>query len=190
MRQQRGFRPQLSIGLLLLAYPLGVVGQTARCGPEDLGASLPSNDQAYPDAIALSETLSTYGISVKCILTSTMNFTFDGQNGAATYRTDHGNFEVLFLPQPKTFDRLKVIERRHGERYSYRFKGPPQPWPANLIESVALLVVEPLPAELVLQPKTAFRIYFIKNRNVLFVVEVNKELAATLGKLVRSEPNW
>jgi hypothetical protein len=170
MRQQRGFRPQLSIGLLLLAYPLGVVGQTARCGPEGLGASLPSNDQAYPDAIALSETLSTYGISVKCILTSTMNGTFDGQNGAATYRTDHGDFEVLFLPQPKSFDRLKVIERRHGERYSYRFKGPPQPWPANLIDS-------------------AFRIYFIKNRNVLFVVEVNKELAATLGKLVRSEPN-
>jgi hypothetical protein len=171
MRQQRGFRLQLSIGLLLLAYPLGLGGQTARCGPEDLEASLPSNDQAYPYAIALSETLSTYGISVKCILTSTMNFTFDGQDGAATYRTAHGDFEVLFLPQPQTFDRLKVFERRHGARYSYRFKGPPQPWPANLIES-------------------AFRIYFIRNRNVLFVVEVNKELAATLGKLVRSEPNW
>jgi hypothetical protein len=171
MRQERRFRLQLFIGLLLLAYPFGVVGQTAPCGPEDLQASLPSDAQAYPDAIALGETLSKYGISVKCILISKMDGTFDGQDGAAVYRTDHDDFEVLFLPQPKTFDRLKVIERRDGERYSYRFKGPPQPWPANLIES-------------------AFRIYFIKNRNVLFVVEVNKELAATLGKLVRSEPNW
>jgi hypothetical protein len=101
---------------------------------------------------------------------SKMDGTFDGQDGAALYRTDHGDFEVLFLPQPKTFDRLRVIERRDGERYSYRFKGPPQPWPANLIDS-------------------AFRIYFIKNGNRLFVVDQNKELAATLGKLVHSEPN-
>jgi hypothetical protein len=170
MRQQRRFWLRLSIGLLLLASPLGVVGQTARCGPEDLKSSLPSNAQAYTDAIALSETLSKYGISVKCILMSKMDGTFDGQDGAALYRTDHGDFEVLFLPQPKTFDRLRVIERRDGERYSYRFKGPPQPWPANLIDS-------------------AFRIYFIKNGNRLFVVDQNKELAATLGKLVHSEPN-
>jgi hypothetical protein len=175
MRQQRGFWLQLSIGLLLLSYPLSVVGQTARCGPEDLRcgpedlkASLPSNGQAYPEAIALSETLRKYGISVKCILMSKMDGTFDGQDGAALYRTDHGDFEVLFLPQPKTFDHLKVIELRKGKRYSYRFKGPPQPWPANLIDS-------------------AFRIYFIKNRNMLFVVEHNKELAAMLGKLVRSK---
>ena len=170
MRQQRGFWPQLSIGLLLWSYPLSAVGQIARCGPEDLKASLASNAQAYPDAIALSETLRKYGISVKCILMSKMDGTFDGQDGAALYRTDQGDFEALFLRQPKTFDLLKVIERRDGERYSYRFKGPPQPWPANLIDS-------------------AFRIYFIKNRNMLFVVEHNKELAAALGKLARSEPN-
>jgi hypothetical protein len=167
MRQQRGFWLQLSIGLLLLSSPLDMVAQTARCGPEDLEASLPSNAQAYTDAIALSEALSKYGISVKCILMSKMDGTFDGQDGAALYRTDQGDFEVLFLPQAKTFDRLRVIERQDGGRYSYRFKGPPQPWPANLIDS-------------------AFRIYFIKSGNRLFVVDHNKELAGTLGKLVRS----
>jgi hypothetical protein len=145
-----------------------MLGQIARCGQEELEAALPSNAQSYSEAMALSQTLSKHGISVKCILLSTMEDTFDGQDGAALYRTDNGDFEALFLPQPKTFDRLKVIERQDGERYSYRFKGPPQPWPANLIES-------------------SFRIYFIKNRNMLFVVENDKQLAATLEKLVRSK---
>jgi hypothetical protein len=93
--------------------------------------------------------------------------TFDGQTGAALFRSDRGSFEVLFLPQPQTFDHLKIIERHDGGRYSYRFKGPPQPWPANLIDS-------------------AFRIFFIKNRNMLLVVENDAALAATLQEVARS----
>ncbi len=105
---------------------------------------------------------------VKCILRSTMENTFDGQEGAAVYRTDHGSFEVCFLPENATFERLKVTEqRKSGERYLYTFKGPPQPWPANLIDS-------------------EFPIYFVKGRNLLFVVESNKPLAQMLEKLVRS----
>jgi hypothetical protein len=162
--------------LLNLSFVLVLVqvsftsAQVTVCGQKELEAALPSNAQAYPEAIALSQTLSKHGILVKCVLLSKMENTFDGQDGAALYRTDNGDFEVLFLPQPKTFDRLNVIERQDGARYSYRFKGPPQPWPANLIDS-------------------SFRIYFIKNRNMLFVVENNKQLAAKLGKLVRSAPD-
>ena len=170
MRRYGGFWLALSFGLLLLACPRDLFGQIKLCDQKELEAALPSNSQAYPEAMALSKTLSRHGISVKCILLSTMENTFDGQDGAALYRTDNGDFEVLFLPQPKTFDRLKVIERRDGKRHSYRFQGPPQPWVANLIDS-------------------SFRIYFIKNRNMLFVVENNKHLAATLGKLAPSEPD-
>jgi hypothetical protein len=163
MRLQRGFWPRVFVGLLTLVFSVGAVGQT-RCSPEDLKASLPSDAPAYRDAIALSATLTKYGISVKCVLMSKMDGTFDGQDGSALYRTDHGDFDVLFLPQPKTFDQLTVIEQQEGWRYSYRFKGPPQPWPANLIDS-------------------AYRIYFIKNQNMLFVVDHNKELATNLAKL-------
>jgi hypothetical protein len=168
MGRQARFWRELSLGLLLLAFPRCTVGQNTACDPKELEASLPSTDEAYPDATALSQVLSKHRITVKCILRSTMDGTFDEQEGAAVYRTDHGDFEVVFLPKPKTFDRLKVIERRNRKQYSYRFKGPPQPWPANLIES-------------------AFPIYFIKDRNVLLVVQGNRQLAQTLEKLVRSE---
>jgi len=158
----------LFFGALLLACPREILSQSTVCGQKELETALPSNAPVYPEAIALSQTLSKHGVSVKCILLSIMEGTFDGQDRAALYRTDNGDFGVLFLPEPRTFDRLKVIERQDGERYSYRFKGPPRPWPANLIDS-------------------SFRMYFIEMRNLLFVVENNQRLAATLAKLVRSD---
>jgi hypothetical protein len=105
---------------------------------------------------------------VKCILRSKMEGTFEDQDDAAVYRTDHGDFEVLFLPRPKTFDRLKVIEQRDRQGYTYRFEDPPQPWPANRIDS-------------------AFRIYFITHENILLVIEANKRLAETLKEMLRSD---
>jgi hypothetical protein len=92
---------------------------------------------------------------------------FDAQQDAALYRTDQGDFEVLFLPQPKTFDQLKVIERQDGQRYLFSFQGPPQPWPANLIDA-------------------AFVMYFVKHQNMLVVLK-DRQLAATLEKLLRSD---
>jgi hypothetical protein len=161
MKQQRGFWLQISLALLFLAYPRNIVGKTAPCGLEELKASFPSERPSYPDAIALSDTLKKYGISVKCILTSKMEGMFEGRQDAALYRTDQGEFDVLFLPQPKTFDQLRVIERQDGQRYLYSFQGPPQPWSANLIDS-------------------AFPMYFVKHENTLLVLQ-DKQLAATLA---------
>jgi hypothetical protein len=164
-----GFGIELSLALLLLAFPRNTFAELSPCCPEELQAALPSDDPSYRDAVSFSKTLSRHGIGVKCILRSTMENTFDGQEGAAVYRTDHGSFEVCFLPESGTFEQLTVIEQRKGgQRYLYRFKGPPEPWPANLIDS-------------------AFPIYFVKDRNLLFVVESNKPLAQMLEKLVRSK---
>ena len=158
----------LSLGLLLLACPPTLFSQNTGCTAQELKAALPSNTPVYRDAVVLSELLSKNGVLVKCILGSTMEGTFEDQRGAAVYRTVHGSFEVLFLPQTRTFDRLRIIEQHNGDRYLYRFQGPPQPWPANLIDS-------------------AFRIYFVKDRNLLFVVDENAELASILQKFVRSQ---
>jgi hypothetical protein len=164
-----GFGIELSFALLLLAFPHNTLAERSPCGPKELQAALPSDYPSYRAAVSLSKTLSSHGIEVKCILRSTMENTFDGQEGAAVYRTDHGSFEVCFLPKNDTFQRLKVTEQRKGgERYLYRFKGPPQPWPANLIDS-------------------AFPIYFVKDHNLLFVVDSDKPLAQMLEKLVRSK---
>lgn len=168
MSRQTGLWCQLSMGLLLLACPFEINSQTVPCGPKEMEAALPSDAPAYPDAISLSEQLGKHGISVRCLLRSKMEDTFQGQEGAALYRTDQGDFEALFLPPPKTFGQLKVIEWRDGRRCLYRFKGHPQPWSASLIDS-------------------AFRLYFVKNRNLLFVVQNSKQLSAILEKLGRSE---
>jgi hypothetical protein len=157
-----------SLGLLLLACPLTLFSQSTDCTAQELKAALPSGTPVYRAAFVLSETLSKNGILVKCILGSTMEGTFERQSGAAVYRTVHGSFEVLFLPDTLTFDRLNIVERHNGDRYLYRFQGPPQAWPANLIDS-------------------AFRIYFVKDKNLLFVVDENAELAAILQDFVRSQ---
>lgn len=168
MKQHKEFWLGLSLCSLLLACPAQISGQRTGCTAGEQEEALQSDTQDYRDAMALSEVLRKKGIVVNCMLGSTMDGTFEGQSGAALYRSNHGSFEVVFLPQTATFDRLKIFEQRQGGAYSYRFKGPPQPWPANLIES-------------------AYRIYFIRNQNLLFVVENDTELAATLQKFVCSQ---
>jgi hypothetical protein len=158
----------LWLGLVLMVCPVGVFGQSTGCSGREQEAALNSDARVYAVATALSQSLGKSGILVNCMLSSTMEDTFEGQTGAAAYRTNHGSFEVLFLPQGKSFDRLTIFEQRNGNRYSYRFKGPPQPWPANLIDS-------------------AYRIYFIKNRNMMFVVDNDAELAEVLQKFVHPQ---
>ena len=64
-----------------------MAAQTMPCGPEELKESLPTDAPAYPDAMALSETLNKHGVTVKCVLSSKMDHVFEGQEGAALYRT-------------------------------------------------------------------------------------------------------
>jgi hypothetical protein len=66
------------------------------------------------------------GISVSCIGPSTINGLFEGEVGAAIYKTSRGVFEALFLPQSRAFDELQIRERRDGASYLYSFEGPPK----------------------------------------------------------------
>jgi hypothetical protein len=71
--------------------------------------------------------LTRHGISVRCVLLSKEAQMFEGQLGAAFFRSDIGNFEVLFLPLPKTWDQLEVVEQReHGGYTRYHFRGIPK----------------------------------------------------------------
>ena len=169
MKRHGHFLLGISVGLLLPACPAEVFAQRNNCTElEQKQAALLSNDLAYRDAIELSEALQRKGISVKCVLPSTMEGTFEGQKEAAIYRSDQGSFEVLFLLQPKSFDRLKITEWRDGQRYGYRFKGSPSSGAGNGIDS-------------------AFQLYFIKNRNILIIVQNDTELASMLQEFVHSE---
>lgn len=70
---------------------------------------LPASDAAYRDAMALAQTLIKRRFVVTCMSPSKMTGTFEGQDGAAVYRTNQGDFEALFLPHPKNLPRWSEI---------------------------------------------------------------------------------
>ncbi len=156
-------RELITLAVLSLVVVTLVGPKRAQAGSQATGCAdanwpaLQSSDPAYLDAVALARILADHGFMVMCIAPSKMTGTFEGQKGAAVYRTDRGGFDALFLPKPQTFDRLQIIERQESGRYLYSFAGHPRPWPANLIDG-------PRP------------VFFIKHTNLL-VVAYDKELA-------------
>lgn len=118
----------------LFAAPL-LPAQSTDCSPQESAALLPPADPAYDDAIELARTLSEHGLTINCVLTSKLGGLFTGLKGAALYRTTDGDFDALFLPKPKTFAELKIIERPLKKGFVYSFAGKPRPWPANRFES-------------------------------------------------------
>ena len=93
----------------------------------DRGALLPRTDPAYADATELAKTLTRHGISIRCVLLSKEARMFEGQLGAAFFASDIGNFEALFLPRPKTWNELEIVEQREQGGYTrYHFRGAPK----------------------------------------------------------------
>src|SRR3984893_11460090 len=141
--------------LVLVVVPslvtAGSTKQPQRCNNVDQ-PSLAKSDAAYPDAMDLAQTLISHSFIVTCVSPSQMTDTFEGQEGAAVYRTNEGDFDALFLPKPQNFHKLRVIERYDGQSYRYSFAGRPETWPANLIERT-------------------FPLYCVKHRNELIVAQ-------------------
>jgi len=109
-------------------------GQVEDCSPLDLSAAIQPTDRAYEPARALSEHLERRGFRIRCVLRSHMESLFEGLAGAALYRTNHGDFEALFLSPPDTFDQLTVNERKGRASWVYSLEGKPKPWPVNRME--------------------------------------------------------
>jgi hypothetical protein len=148
----------VSLVVITLVGPMRAQAGSQPTGCADANwPALQPSDPAYLDAVELARILADSGFMVMCIAPSKMTGTFEGQKGAAVYRTDQGGFDALFLPKPQNFDRLQIVERQESGRYLYSFAGRPTPWPANLIEG-------PRP------------VFFIKHTNRL-IVAYDKELA-------------
>ena len=113
----------------------------------------------------LGRDLIDHGFIVKCVLApSYMDGIFDSQRGAALYRTNKGEFNVLFLPKGETFDAVQVVEQRQGEKYVYTFRGTPH----------SSIRVE------------ARKTYFVNSGNLLVVVMDDADLAASIQAAVDS----
>jgi hypothetical protein len=142
--------------LLLCLVTLSAFADQSRCGSP--ATQLHSNDPVYDDALSVERALTRNGYTVECVLPSKMASFFDELKGAALFRTTSGDFEVLFLPKPYSFEHLDILEKRQGNRYLYSFRGKPH-FEARVDSSD--------------------RQYFVKRSTKLFIV-FNAELAARL----------
>jgi hypothetical protein len=77
----------------------------------------------YADASELARTLNERGFLVQCLRRSVGEGFFQGQKGAARFKTERGIFEVWFLPKPETFAGLEIDEQRKNGEYVYSFGG-------------------------------------------------------------------
>ena len=141
-----------------------VVWVSEECSSNELLALIKTDDLAYADAMDLARSLQVHGFIVKCVLQSKMVHTFEGQQGAALFRTDQGDFEALFLPKPQTFASLEVIERRENGRLLYWFRGNPRPASPHPIDS-------------------AYPIFFGKHMNQLFITSESQLVASIVEAL-------
>lgn len=79
------------------------------CSSNDFFAVLKPDNPAYANAMNLTRALQLHGFIIKCVLQSKMSDVFEGQKGAALFRTDRGDFEALFLPNTETFDSVEPV---------------------------------------------------------------------------------
>jgi len=148
----------LGLALLLVSFPLGLSAQEADCpkGPALLSPSEP----VYSDAMELKQMLESHGFEVRCVFPTHLWSIFEVGDGGvmhstvegeANFRTNYGDFEAVFVPQPQTFADFKITEHREDSGFLYTFGGTPRVWDANRFGS-------------------ARRIYFLDHGNQLFFV--------------------
>lgn len=121
-------------------------------------------DAVRPDAIKLGHLLRQRGFFIECIRSSKEQRRFEGEKGAAWFKTDRGAFDVLFLANGQDFSSLKIVELpERGGRYLYSFRGTPH----------------------MSSNDSSKRIWFIKYGNALFSVWDNEQLAAALRRALQ-----
>jgi hypothetical protein len=93
----------------------------------------------YAETVELTKELENRGYVVRCVLRSKLENTFQGQLGAALYRTSRGDFEALFLTKPRTFDSVHLVEREKNGSTRIPFREFRPVTPCNAVGVLSLL---------------------------------------------------
>ncbi|MCM3903725.1 MAG: hypothetical protein ND866_18645 [Pyrinomonadaceae bacterium] len=112
--------------------PLGYVAQSSQS--QD-GSLLKPEHGTYEDAMEFARFLNGAGISVKSVHRSKLEGFFQGIEKAAFFRTENGVVEVVFFPDPRGAEKVRVTEQRQAGRYLYSFQGQPNPKPNDGFDS-------------------------------------------------------
>jgi len=158
-----------AVALFLWFIAIGLLSAESLDACKDAEAQRAWDDASSPvylDAEQLGRTFNDRGFAVECIRRSKEENLFEGQKGAAWYKTDRGIFEVWFLPERENFSALQIIEQAKGNgRYVYSFRGRPR-----IVTSI----------------DSAKSISFIRHGNLLFEVWGDKQLAQRLEATFRA----
>jgi hypothetical protein len=152
---------------VLCMLPKSVLARqsSSECDARELQNPLKPIDPIYSEAMDLAKVLRGYGLTIKCVLPSKAGNAFEGQVGAALYRTDRGTLEALFLKKPASFTSVKPIEAQKNGFYLYSFEGGPPahggPWTSSKRE------------------------YFVKHRSQMLITR-EEQLAVYLDKELNS----
>jgi hypothetical protein len=149
--------------LLHVASQAKLAAQPLKCPAEGSPALLQASYPAYSDALDLAQALSHSGFVVQCITRSKQE-SISETKGAALYITNRGDFDVVFLPKPHTFNALRIIERHKNGEYIYLFRGSPRP--ATRMEG-------------------SKKVYFFKQSNKLFIAW-DEQTATSLAEILSS----
>jgi hypothetical protein len=89
----------------------------------DTSSRLAPSDSGYADAVAFARFLEGRGCGfhVQSIGRSKSSG-FLGEWRSASYRTDHGNFAVVFFPPPDGAERVRITSEVRGGHYFYTFR--------------------------------------------------------------------
>jgi len=159
--------PAILLLLATVSMQSSLLAQSSDCTGKGGQAQLSSIDPVYVDAMDLARNLIDHGFIVECVQASKWGNLFDAEVGAALYRTDQGDFDVLFLPKAETFDAVQVVEQRQGNLYLYSFRGTPHS-PGRM---------------------EGKKTDFIRSGNLLFLVWSDADLAASIQAAVSRSPN-
>jgi len=99
------------------------------------GSILRPTDASYAEALAFARFLESHRIVVKSIHASKLNGLFQGLHKAAFFKTDKGIVEVIFFPETRDAENVRVIEQQKDGRYLYSFAGLPYPNPGDGFDS-------------------------------------------------------
>lgn len=164
----------LLLAIALVAAPgVQLRAQSQECPPSQV--LLHADDPVSADAIELSRGLQAHGFLVQCIFPTKLGSIFMVNDhgvvhstieGEACFVTDHGSFDVIFVPKPQTFADFKITEHRQGGGYLYRFSGSPRVHGGKKFKF-----------------GTAQRNYFLKHDNRLLIVS-DEKLRARLDEVL------
>ena len=157
----------LPVMLLIAFMQSSLLAQSSDCTGKAAQAQLSSIDPVYVDAMDLARNLIDHGFIVNCVQASKWGNLFVDQEGAALYRTEQGDFDILFLPKSETFDAVQVVEQMQGNLHVYSFRGTPNS--AGRLEGQ--------------------KIHFVRSANLLFLVWSDADLTASIQATVSRSPN-